>query len=167
MQSYCLLALRTHKQKRQLTKHAPAPVVVGTAMSKRKPTAPAKVTSKKTPPPPEIKLSTAEPQPYYSNSYPTNEGREAKPSMMKRTSSGSIMNAFANAPPKRPKPKPEETQGQSPHSQLNILEPSKPRPPSPKLAPRVSAKRQKELDEVSRMMEESEPEGILLLRNRN
>jgi hypothetical protein len=37
--------------------------------------------------------------------------------------------------------------------------PSKPKEPSPKPAPKISAKRQKELEEVNKMMEDDEPKG--------
>ena len=53
------------------------------------------------------------------------------------------MNAFANAPPRKPKPKPEEPPAQ---------------PSLPKPEPKVSAKRQQELDELNKMMEEEEAE---------
>jgi hypothetical protein len=49
----------------------------------------------------------------------------------------------------------------TPNLDLTINPPdAKPRSPSPQPAPRISAKRQKELDDLNRMMEDDEPEGI-------
>jgi len=81
------------------------------------------------------------------------------------------MSAFANAPPKgsRPKQKPvEEEEGTPiPNLYLHLAAPVTPTAPPP--VARVSEKRQKELDAISKMMEdEEEPQGprLLLITNR-
>src|ERR1700737_3364456 len=76
---------------------------------------------------------------------------------MKRSASGgSIMSAFANAPPKKPKPKEEKPQG-NPSIPIYVVPVSK---LSPEPAPRISAKRQQELDNLNKMMEDDEPEEL-------
>ena len=65
---------------------------------------------------------------------------------MKRSTSGGIAAAFAKAPPARPKKQKEEEKETPPTS----------KPASPEPVPRISAKRQKELDEINKMMEDDE-----------
>ena len=105
----------TLKKKRQLTKYLPPAVVVGTAASKSKITVPAsKQAPKPVQPPPDTKPTTHT-YPHLYVSLIQNSEPEKSTTTMKRSSSGSIMSAFANAPPKgsKPKPKPVHEEGAS------------------------------------------------------
>ena len=81
--------------------------------------------------------------------------------------SGGILGAFANAPPKgsRPKPKPEDENRAGYRVPLNkhaltVVPPPKKDSLPPKPVAKISAKRQQELDDINRMMEEDdEPQG--------
>ena len=72
------------------------------------------------------------------------------------------MSAFANAPPKGSKPKPQPVEEEGPpglNGYLHSAGRDKPPSPPPPVA-RVSEKRQKELDAINKMMEEDdEPQG--------
>lgn len=69
------------------------------------------------------------------------------------------MSAFANAPPKKPAPARKEEPPKTEDSGIK----TEPVPSLSKPMARVSAKRQQELDEINKMMEDDEPEGISLV----
>ena len=73
------------------------------------------------------------------------------------------MAAFANPPPKRPVPVAKEDEPPKKSEASPSISESFPivktEPAGVKPAARVSAKRQQELDEINKMMEEDDPEG--------